>query len=331
MKAVVINRFGGPEVFETCEMPRPQAGPGEVVIAVKATSVNPVDWKIRKGSLEVFAADFPIILHGDCAGVIADIGKDVEGFQTGDPVYAFANGLIGKPGALAEYMAADARMVARKPDHLSFEEAAALPLVWATAYMALMDRFTVRPGSKVLIHGGTGGVGSLAVQLAAARLDVEITATCGSEEKCRLAENLGAKKAFNYKTTSVTEMVAEATQGKGFDVIFNTIGQAAINQSVEAAAFGATILDINGVFPTQGPFQFKQLGLISIFAGHPIINDFGQEKVGHCLRDLTLLAEAGKVRPLIDPQRFTFATIGEAHSYQETGNPAGKVVVSAQW
>ncbi len=332
MKAIIIRDCGDSSVFETAEIDVPKAGGGQVVIEVKATSVNPVDWKMRNGFGRFLIGDFPAVLHPDCAGVVSEVGPGVREFSVGDEVYSFATGLMGKPGALAEYMAADARMVAKKPASLSFEEAATLPLVWTTASFALTERTKIEPGSSLLIQGGTGGVGFVALQLAAAKLDVDLYATCGTDEKCRIAESLGAKKAFNYKTISPEDMSAEATGGKGFDVVFNTVGEEAIDSSVAACGLGSRIIDINGTFPTPpNAFQFHQMSFLSVFAGHPITHGINQEKVGEFLRDLTGLVDAGTVKPLLDEKRFTFASIGEAHDYQETGSPTGKVAVSATW
>ncbi len=332
MKAVIIRECGDIGVFETADVEKPTAGDGEVVIEVKATSVNPVDWKMRNGFGEFLIGSFPAILHPDCAGIVSEVGPGVSGFEVGDDVYSFATGLMGKPGALAEYMAADARMVAKKPSSLSFEEAATLPLVWTTASFALLERTKIAPGSKLLIQGGTGGVGFVAIQLAAARLNVDVYATCGTVEKCKIAEELGAKKAFNYKTASPEDMLAEATGGKGFDVVFNTVGEVAIDSSVAVCGFGSKIIDINGTFPTPpNAFQFQQMSLLSVFAGHPITHGVNQEKVGAFLRDLSALVDEGKFKPLLDDKSFTFASIGEAHDYQENCRPTGKVAVAATW
>lgn len=330
MKALVINRFGASDVFERAEVDKPEPAPGEVVIEVRATSVNPVDWKMRNGFAAFLVPQFPAILHPDCAGVVSAVARDVTDFAPGDRVYAFASGLMGKPGALAEFMAADARMVAKMPARLSFEEAASLPLVWVTAAFALLDRLTIPAGARLLIQGGTGGVGIAAVQLAAAHLSAEVTATCGSAEKCALAKELGARHAFDYRTEA-KDIVAEATVGDGFDVVFNTVGAPAIDAAVKATRFGGTIVDINGAFPTEGGFQFNQLGFLSVFAGHPMTHGTNVEKVGAFLRDLTARVEAGDVRPVLDDKRFSFATIGAAHDHQETGHPTGKAAVSATW
>ena len=332
MKAIIINACGDSSVLERVEIDNPTASNGEVVIEVKATSVNPVDWKMRNGFGRFLIGGFPAVLHADCAGIVSEVGPGVSNFAVGDEVYSFATGMMGKPGALAEYMAADARMVARKPASLSFEEAACLPLVWTTASFALLQRTEIRSNSTLLVQGGTGGVGSMAVQLAAAKLNVAVYATCGTDEKCQVAESLGAKKAFNYRCTSAEDMSAEATGGKGFDVVFNTVGEAAINASVAACGFDSTIIDINGAFPTPpNAFQFQQMSFLSVFAGHPITHGLHQEKVGEFLDDLAKLVDEGKVKPLLDSTRFDFATIGAAHDYQEHSSPVGKIAVSAKW
>ncbi|MGB3636229.1 MAG: zinc-binding dehydrogenase, partial [Rivularia sp. (in: cyanobacteria)] len=331
MKAIVIEEFGTPSVLKQAEIPTPSAGDGEVLIEVKASSVNPVDWKIRNGFGAFLCPSFPSVLHPDCSGVVAQIGNGVSNFQVGDEVWSFASGIMGKQGALAEYMPAEIRMVAKKPKSLSFEDAATLPLVSVTAWLCLLERTKIEPGSNVLIQGGTGGVGFIALQIAKEKLNVNLYATCGSDEKCRIAEDLGAKKAFNYKTITVEEMVDYATGGKGFDVVFNTPGALSINASVEACCFGGTILDINNSFPTKGNFQGKQLGFLSVFAGYPIVNGFNQAKVGEILTEISQMVDAGKIRPLIDERRFTYAQIQAAHDYQENGKLIGKVALKATW
>lgn len=331
MKAIVINEFGDPSVLKHTEIPTPPVGSGEVLIEVKASSVNPIDWKIRNGFGAFICPTFPAVLHPDCSGIIAQVGEGVSEFTIGDEVWSFATGLVGKQGALAEYMTADARMVTKKPTSISFDEAATLPLVSVTAWLCLLERMQIEPGSNLLIQGGTGGVGFVALQLAKAKLDVDVYVTCGSDEKCQIAEELGAQKAFNYRTTTIPVMLDEATNSQGFDVVFNTPGDVASKASVEACRFGGTILDINGAFPTNSSFHLKQLGFLSVFAGYPIVKNYDQAKVGAILMEIARLVDAGKILPLIDSQHFTYAQIQAAHEYQETGSPLGKVALTATW
>jgi NADPH:quinone reductase len=330
MRAIAITEFGGPEVLKEIDMPLPTAGEGQVVIAVKASAVNPVDYKVRDGRGAFLCPEFPAILHADCSGVISEVGAGVGDFSVGDEVYAFSSGLMGKPGALAEFMMADARMIALKPKSLSFEEAAALPLVTATAWYSLIDCFNIGPEHTILVQGGTGGVGHVAVQIAKSR-GAKVYATCGSDEKCEIARSLGADDAFNYKTMKVKDYVKQITGGKGFDVVYNTPGADSIDQSVLAAAYRGTILDILGDFPVQPGFSLKWLNFSSVFAGRSITHDIDQEHVGEILRETTKLVDAGKLRPLVHGQTFGFSQAGEAHRVAEHDSPTGKVVLTADW
>lgn len=330
MKAMVIESFGGPEVFKQAEMPDPEAKAGEVVIAVRATSVNPVDYKIRDGRAARLWPELPAILHPDCAGVVETVGAGVSAFKPGDRVYAYAAGLGGKPGALAERMAADARMVAHMPDSLSFAEAAALPLVTMTAWYCLIDQVNIRPGMRVLIMGGTGGVGHVAVQLARWR-GAMVAATCGAAEKCAVAESLGADRAYDYSISAPEDWVADATAGAGFDIVFNTPGQPAIDAAVAATRDFGTILDILGHFPTRPGFQGKWLTFKSVFAGRPIMTGENADQVGQVLATTRRLVDDGLLKPLLDDRRFTFETIADAHRTAEHGTPTGKITATNPW
>lgn len=333
MRAMIIEEFGPSSVFKEAEIPTPTIADHEVLIQVHASSVNPVDWKIRSGFVPAFCPTFPAVLHPDCAGVVAQVGSNAKtrGLKEGDEVFAFAGGLVGKQGALAEFMPADARMVAQKPKTLSLESAATLPLVAVTSWTALIDRTPIEPGSSILIQGGTGGVGFLALQLAREKFGEHVYVTCGSPEKCALAESLGAKKALNYNNVTGEDLYNMAPNGAGFDVVFNTVGAPAINTCVTAARYAGTIIDINGAFPTDGPFQFKALGFLSVFGGYGMTHGFGQSRVGEILEELTSLVDADAIKPLVDQQRFTFAEVSEAHDHLENGKPTGKVALSSHW
>lgn len=327
MKAMVINGFGGPEVFELADLPTPYAGEGEVVVQVKATSVNPVDYKIRDGRIPFLAPSHPTILHPDAAGIISEVGSGVSGFAVGDNVMSFSSGLMGKPGALAEYMAADSRMIAKMPGNLRFEEAAALPLVGVTSWYDIIEEGKAGPDTSILIMGGTGGVGHIALQLAKWK-GAYVVAAVGSDEKAQIAKELGADAVINYRTAQNEDYAKLAPEGLGFDVVFNTPGAPSVNQAVHAAKFGGMIIDILGEFPTDGSFQMKWLSFKSTFAGHEIVFGSNAARVGEILAELSKLVEAGIVRPLLDPKQFPFSDVGAAHAYAETGNPTGKVVLS---
>lgn len=223
MKSIVINNFGTPEdTFETKDYPIPTIGSDEILIKVKATSINPIDYKIRGGHLPHLVPSFPAILHGDVSGIVEKIGANVSGFQVGDHVYGCVGGIIGINGALAGYTKADYRLLSKMPGTLNFAEAAALPLVGMTAYEAIFQRADIRPNQKVLIFGSVGGVGHLGLQFAKV-LGAEVYATVSNDHQAEVAKDLGADYTINYKRETVDDMVANYTDGKGFDIVFDTI------------------------------------------------------------------------------------------------------------
>ncbi|MEM1139425.1 MAG: zinc-binding dehydrogenase [Pseudomonadota bacterium] len=327
VKAMVINRFGGPEVFEPFEVPRPSPGPGEVLIKVAASSVNPVDYKVRCGRGAFLCPTFPAILHADCAGHVAEVGPGVTAFAEGDGVYAFATGLGGKPGALADYMLADSEMVAKAPTSIPLVEAAALPLVAVTTWYALYDYADIGPKQSLLVMGGTGGVGHVAVQMAKAR-GAYVVAVSGGADKCALAKGLGADAVIDYRTAAPDDYAGFARSVGGFDFVFNTPGAASINAAVKAASFGGTILDILGQFPTEYGFQLKWLNFKSVFAATPIVDGTEKARVGHILAEVASLVDDAKLRPLIDERRFGFSEVGAAHEVAEHNSPTGKVLLT---
>ena len=210
MKAMVIRKFGAPDVFEITDVDRPRPKEGEILIKVASSSVNPVDIKIRSGVVAVVAPEFPGVLHGDVAGTVEEVGKGVSTFKPGDEVFACGGGIKGMGGALAELMVVDADLAALKPKNLTMAEAGVLPLVTITAWNAIVDRAHVRSGQKVLVHGGTGGVGHIGVQLAK-QVGAEVFTTASSDTKERLAKELGADHVIRYKDVSVDDYVKEHT------------------------------------------------------------------------------------------------------------------------
>jgi NADPH2:quinone reductase len=222
MKSMAIEQFGD-NVFTEVTLPNPVAIAGHVVVKVAATSVNPIDYKLRKGFFPMWVKPFPVVLHGDMSGTIVEIGESVTGFAVGDEVYGCVGGLSNIDGALAEYVLADAQLIAHKPQSLSLTAAAAVPLVAEAAWEALVTYANVQQGQTVLIHGATGGVGHIAVQLAK-WLGAKVFATSSSAEKMQIASQLGADVTINYKSTAVQSYVTQHTQDAGFDVVFDTVG-----------------------------------------------------------------------------------------------------------
>jgi NADPH2:quinone reductase len=330
MKAMIINSFGGSSVFNQVELPTPEVISGSVLIKVAATSVNPVDCKIRSGKHPNLAPAFPAILHGDVAGTISAVGEAVDGFKLGDEVYGCAGGLSGIQGALADFMLADARLIAPKPTTLSFEQAAALPLVTLTAWEGLFEKARELKGRKVLIHAATGGVGHIAIQLAK-WAGAEVYATASTSEKQEIAKKLGAKDAINYKQESVADYVERLTNGHGFDVVFDTIGGENIERSFEAAAHYGEVISIQSGGKESyalGAMHGKSLSLHFVFMLLPMLRNIDRQRHGEILRKAAALVDSGKLKPLVDPKQFTFNEVGRAHDYLESGKATGKVVLS---
>jgi NADPH2:quinone reductase len=328
MKAQVINQFGGPGNFQSADIPKPALLPGHVLIKVHATSVNPVDTKIRSGAVGAIAPDFPAVLHGDVAGVIDAVAPDVTGFKVGDEVYGCAGGLKGSGGALAEYMLADADLIAKKPNTLSMLEAAALPLVSITAWEALFVKTKLTKQHTILIHGGVGGVGHIAVQLAKWS-GATVYATVRKPEDIALVSAFGADAVINANEEDVDSYVARLTKGRGFDIVFDTVGGPNLDKSLVAAAINGTVVATAARSTHDlSPMHAKSLTLSVVFMLIPILKNQGRAAHGEILTHIARIVDEGKLKPLIDPHRFTLATISDAHALLESGKAHGKVVVS---
>lgn len=331
MKAQVIKKFGDPSVFEIAEVPKPEVIPGHVVIQVKATSVNPVDTKVRSGLVAAVAPAFPAVLHGDVAGVVTEVGEGVTEFKAGDEVYGCAGGFKGTGGALAEYMLADVQLLAPKPKNVTMAQAAALPLVTITAWESLYNRANVQNGQTVLVHGATGGVGHVAIQLAKLA-GAKVFTTASSTEKLIIGNQLGADVAINYREQSVEEYVKEHTDGKGFDIVFDTVGGENLDRSFQAAAINGTVLAIAARSTHDlSPLHAKGLSLHITFMLLKVMNKDQRQDHGKILREVTNLVEEGKLHALVDERTFTFDQVSEAHSLLESNKAIGKVVLTNEW
>ncbi|MGE7667189.1 zinc-dependent alcohol dehydrogenase family protein [Ureibacillus composti] len=332
MKSQIIQSFGKPSVFQYEEISKPELKPGHVLIQVKATSVNPIDTKVRAGLVPAVAPEFPGVLHGDVAGLVCAVGEGVTEFEIGDEVFGCAGGFRGTSGgALAEFMLADVDLLAHKPKNLTMEEAAALPLVSITAWEALFNRSRLQPGQDILIHGATGGVGHIAIQLAK-WAGAKVYTTASSQEKIEIGLQLGADLAINYREESVQEYVQNYTNGKGFDVVLDTVGGENLDRSFEAAAVHGTVAAI-GTRSTHdlSPVHSKGLSLHVTFMLLKIINKDMHKHYGEILKKVAGVVEEGKLRPLVDPNIFTFDEVSKAHEYMESGKAIGKIVLINNW
>tara|TARA_R110001606_G_scaffold399222_2_gene582365 strand:+ start:13796 stop:14782 length:987 start_codon:yes stop_codon:yes gene_type:complete len=327
MKAMIIKQFGGPEKFEMADIPKPEIKPGHVLVRVEASSVNTVDIMIREfGDDLPIAPPLPAVLGMDFAGIIEAVGEGVTGFFEGDEVYGCAGGLVDLQGSLTEYMLADSRLIARKPNNISMREAAALPLVGITAYEGLM-RAGITSGKQVLVHGGSGGVGHVALQLAR-HFGANVYSTGGGVKQLALINDLGAK-GINYKTESVADYVEKYTNGAGFDIIFDSVGGENMTKSFEAAALNGQVAStVSMVELDLSVAHYKGLSLHVVFMLIPMIHNYRREDHGQILNALTDIVEAGALRPILDEKQFSLEEIGQAHAHLSSGKAMGKVVVS---
>ncbi|MEM7076751.1 MAG: zinc-dependent alcohol dehydrogenase family protein [Pseudomonadota bacterium] len=326
MKAMVLNSYGNDAVFEPVEMARPDARPGHVVVRVAATSVNTVDTMIRAMGPDLpLSPPLPAVLGMDFAGTIEGVGEGVSEFAVGDEVFGCAGGLLDLPGALAEYMVADARLVARKPTSISMREAAALPLVGITAYEGL-SRAGTGPGQKVLVHGAAGGVGHLAAQIAR-HMGADVATTATGAEKMAAVRDLGFA-VIDYAAQDIDDYVTEHTGGAGFDVVFDSVGGANMLNSFQAAALNAHVVTTVSLLEldlTQA--HFKGLSLHVVFMLIPMIHNVMREDHGEILARIASLVDAGHVKPLLDAHEFGLSDINDAYARLSGGTAIGKVVV----
>ena len=326
MKAMIVNSYGDDAVFAAADVPVPEVKAGHVLVKIAASSVNTVDTMIRKlGKQLPLSPDTPAILGMDFAGTIEAVGDGVVGFSIGDEVYGCAGGLADLPGALAEFICADSDLVAHKPKNLTMRAAAALPLVAITAYEGL-QRAGIKAGQKVLVHGGSGGVGHVALQLAKHH-GADVFATGGGDQQLALIRQLGAI-AINYKTESVEQYVAAYTDGNGFDVVFDSVGGANMAKSFEAAVLNGHVASTVSLCELDlTTAHFKGLSLHVVFMLIPMLHNHRRRDHAEILRNVAQIVEAGGLSPVLDEHRYSLAEVGDAHARLESGKGMGKVVV----
>jgi len=285
MKALVLNGFNTP--FELKEIAKPVAQKGEVLVKIMASGVNPLDLKIKSGHAAHAQPKMPgAILGIDMAGVVTAVGEDVTDFAVGDEVYGMVGGIAGVQGTLAEYAAVDADLLAIKPANLTFKEAAALPLITITAWEALVDRANIGPGSTVLVHGGAGGVGHIAIQIAVSKGAAVYTTV--SPEQAAVVRNYGAIPIDRTKY-DVEGYVAEFTKGEGFDVILDTIGGAVLDASFTAVKryTGHVVSILGWGSHSLAPLSFRGASYSGVFTLYPLISGNGRRHHGEILTETT--------------------------------------------
>ena len=323
MQAYLVEEPQGS--FRKVELPRLVLEKNHVLVKIHASGINPLDIKIRAGEAGHARQPLPAVLGLDMAGTVEEIGPGVTAFRPGDQVYGMVGGVAGLQGTLAEYVAADANLIAHKPANLSMREAAALPLVTITAWEGLLDRAAVHAGQTVLVHAGAGGVGHVTVQLAMAH-GAEVFATV-SRDKKSVVEGYGAT-AIDYRSISTEEYVASCTGGKGFDIVYDTLGGATLDASFIAVKryTGHVVSCLGWGSHSLAPLSFRAATYSGVFTLYPLLSGEGRANHGRILEQASALADAGKLRPLLTERRFGLDQIAEAFDLVKAGT-LGKVVV----
>lgn len=327
MYAQIIRGFGSVEVFEAAELPLPEPGPGQLRVRQIATSVNPVDCKLRRHGPAI-APPLPAVLGCDVAGHVDALGAGVSTFQLGEPVYGCAGGVRGMAGAYAEAIVTDPALLARAPRTITLREAAALPLAGITAWEGLVDRARLQAGEHLLVIGGSGGVGHLAVQIGKA-LGARVTATASSPAKAELVRGLGADNVVDLRRTPVAEVVREHSGNQGFAVVFDATGGSDFATAAAAAALNGRIVSIVTNYTADlSAMHLKGLSLHAVFMLIPMLHNIGRAHHRDILEQLAKLVDDGKLRPLIDPVPFNLSEVRSAHECLESGQATGKLVLT---
>jgi NADPH:quinone reductase-like Zn-dependent oxidoreductase len=322
MKAYLVETAGGP--FREVELPTPQPAHDQVLVKISASGINPLDTKIRAGQGGHAKQPLPAVLGLDMAGIVVAVGAGVTSFQPGDEVFGMVGGVGGLQGTLAEYIVADAALLAHKPKTLTMRQAAALPLVTITAWEGLVDRANVQPGNTVLVHAGAGGVGYAAVQIALAR-GAKVFTTI-SADKRSIVEALGVIAID--RDTPTAEYVAAHTGGEGFDIVYDTLGGAVLDASFEVVKryTGHVVSCLGWGSHSLAPLSFRAGTYSGVFTLLPLLTGIGRANHGHILQLASELAEQGQLKPLLADQHFAHDDIASAYDLVAKGSK-GKVVL----
>ena len=306
MKAAQISQYGDASVVKINEVEKPKAGEGQVLIEVYASSINPFDTTVRNGYVKAMMPELPATLGGDVAGIVVEVGEGVTDFKVGDKVYGQAS-VVGKnSGAFAEYAATAVGQVAKAPDNLDFNQAAALPLVGVSALQALIQHLNLQAGQKIFIHGGAGGIGSHAIQIA--KHIGAYVATTATGEGIDHVKNLGADEVIDYKTDDFAKL-------KSFDAVFDTVGGDDFSKALDVLKPGGMAVSMIAK-PDEG--KAKELGVTALMQGTNVTTE--------ALDRLRELVEAGAVKPQVG-KIFPLEQVKDAFEARESGQVPGKVVL----
>ena len=319
MKAMMLESFGGPDSFELCEVPKPVPHTGQVLVRVHATSINPLDYQVRRGDYADLVP-LPAITGHDVSGVVEAIGPGVTNFAPGDEVW-YTPQIFDGPGSYAEYHVAAESIIGKKPPTLSHLEAASLSLVGGTAWEALTVRAALRVGESILIYGGAGGVGHVAIQLAKA-IGARVFTTV-REANIEFVESMGADVIINYEKEDYVDAILRETGGRGVDVVFDTIGGNTLSRSPDALAQLGRVVSIVDIAQPQNLVQAWGKNASYHFV-------FTRQNRGK-LDELSTLVAQGQLRPHVGAV-YSLADIGRAHARLESPNNGiqGKIAIAVE-
>lgn len=333
MKAVLMTAPGEADVLQVRDLPAPEiSNPRQVLVEVHAAGVNPLDAKVRKLHM-FYPGRLPAILGCDAAGVVKSVGNEVSRFKPGDEVYFFNDGIGSGPGCYAEYALVREDFAARKPKSMSMVEAAALPLVLITAWEALVDRTSLKPKDSILVHAGAGGVGHVALQLAA-HLGARIAATVSSEEKSTIARSFGAEQTINYREKDFVAETLEWTDGVGADAVFDTLGGTVFCRSFAAArlygkltTLATTACDLAEL--NKARMRNLTIGMVQMTTPLFLGDETARRRQTGILEAGARLVDEGKLRVLVS-ETYALEEAAAAHRSIEAGHTAGKIVLTTR-
>lgn len=317
MKAMILNSFGGPETFELSEVPKPVPQAGQVLVRVHATSINPLDYQVRRGDYRDYVP-LPAITGHDVSGVIEAVGAGVRAFAPGDEVW-YTPQIFDGTGSYAEYHVANENIIGRKPGSLSHLEAASLSLVGGTAWEALVSRVALRVGESILIHGGAGGVGHVAIQVAKA-IGAKVFTTV-REDNFDFARSLGADVVIDYRKEDYIDAIMRETDGRGVDVVFDTLGGDTLTHSPNVLAQLGRVVSIVDIAQPQNLIEAWGKNASYHFV-------FTRQNQGK-LDELATLVECGQLRPHVGAV-YALADLSLAHTLLETPSNGvrGKIAIA---
>ena len=324
MRAITLTQFGDPEVLKDDQLTDPVPGANDLKIEVHTTSVNPIDFKIRRGAFRE-GRQFPFILGYDVSGVVVEKGKNTLSFNLDDEVYA-APSLV-RNGANAEYVCVDARTASLRPTSVDHIHTGVLPLVTLTAWEALYERANIQAGQRVLIQGGGGGVGHIAIQLAKLR-GCQVICTASRDQSIRLCEKLGADLVINYKEEDFVKRVKAETEDEGCDVVLDCVGGEVFDRSARCVSVNGQIVTCVGagssdmlreLFVRNATLHFEMMAAPTMYGIRP-------EKQGKILREAAALVDQGRLRAHVSKE-LDLADLAEGHRLQEEGHVVGKIAV----